>query len=351
MKKRIILLISAVIFLGFNTLNANASGNRTVTDLNGVKIQVPDDPKSIACFYRPAYEKLIMFGKASRISIIPYEASKWVYKFYPELKGIQTHSYKPVPDVETLIKLKVDLLICPGKYINMRAATDAGIVSVSPYTDNIKPSNINEFVAMFEKEVCFIGEILGSDTRTRSEIYCRYLDDIVAKINKITSGIPEADKPKVYYGKSSDFYSTQGSTSGIRWYTELAGGIYVARTIPTYSATINKEQIISWDPDIILLGIYGLSDVKPGNSEYSMLRAFDSGKVYRIPAGIFFWDLSGCENALLPLFLGKKFHPYLFKNWDMLAEMKKFYSEIYRINITDQDAERMLNCLPPMQEK
>jgi iron complex transport system substrate-binding protein len=50
----------------------------------------------------------------------------------------------------------------------------------------------------------------------------------------------------------------------------------------------------------------------------------------------------------LPLFLGKKFHPILFKNWDIIQEMKKFYSDIYIINLTDKDAERILNGMPPV---
>jgi iron complex transport system substrate-binding protein len=346
--KKIIFFISTILFFGFCFLNKHAYGTRTVTDLDGIKIQVPDDPKRIACYYRPAYEKLIMFGKASRIVIIPHEASKWVYKFHPELKEIQTHTFSPTPDIETLIKLKVDLVITPGKYISMKAAADAGIAAISTFSDNIKPANINEFVSMFEKEVCFVGEVLGPDTIERSETYCKYLNNIVEKIKIITAKITEAEKPKVYYGKATGFYSTQGNTSGMRWYTELAGGIYVAKNITTYSATINKEQIILWDPDLILLGISGSSDAKTDSSEYSMLRASKSGKVYRIPAGIFYWDMSGCENALLPLFLGKIFHPQLFKNWDMIAEMKKFYSEIYKIKLTDIDAERILSGLPPL---
>ena len=78
------------------------------------------------------------------------------------------------------------------------------------------------------------------------------------------------------------------------------------------------------------------------------LKAYKSGKIYRIPAGIFYWDMTSCETALLPLFLGKKFHPALFKDWDITAEMKKFYSEIYGIHLTDGDAERILSGLGPV---
>ena len=48
--------------------------------------------------------------------------------------------------------------------------------------------------------------------------------------------------------------------------------------------------------------------------------------------------MTSCETALLPLFLAKKFHPDLFKEWDIIREMRKFYAEIYGIDLADGDA-------------
>jgi len=46
--------------------------------------------------------------------------------------------------------------------------------------------------------------------------------------------------------------------------------------------------------------------------------------------------------------MARIFHPDLFKDWDMIKEMKTFYSEIYGKTIKDQDAERILQCLSPV---
>jgi len=51
--------------------------------------------------------------------------------------------------------------------------------------------------------------------------------------------------------------------------------------------------------------------------------------------------------TLLPLYLAKKFHPVLFKDWDLIQEMRKFYREIYNLQLSAQDAERILNGLGP----
>ncbi len=46
--------------------------------------------------------------------------------------------------------------------------------------------------------------------------------------------------------------------------------------------------------------------------------------------------------------MAKILHTDLFKDWDMIKEMKIFYSEVYGKIITDRDAERILQNLPPV---
>jgi len=78
------------------------------------------------------------------------------------------------------------------------------------------------------------------------------------------------------------------------------------------------------------------------------MKAVKNGKVYRLPRGIYTWDHASGEGVLLMIHMARIFHPDLFKDWDMIKEMKTFYSEIYGKTIKDQDAERILQCLPPV---
>ncbi len=278
---------------------------------------------------------------------MPGKPTTWAYRFYPELKDIPTAPFSVVPDVERLLKLKIDLVFYPKGHVNIDKVTEAGIPAVCPFNDKFMPSTMAEYTSEFEKQVLFFGDILGPDARVRAEKYCRYLEGITARISAITSKIPESHKPRVYYGKMADLYSTQGNNTIMRWYTELAGGIYLPKKLEKYFAVVNMEKIVAWDPDIILLGMNGSFDSATTNATFRELRAAKSGRVYKVPAGIFYWDMTSCETALLPLFLAKKFHPALFKDWDIIREMRKFYAEIYGITLTEQDAERILDGLPP----
>lgn len=325
-----------------------AGQTRIITGLDGAKVDIPSTPERIACLYYPAYDKIVMLSKGSRIALMPEKATPWAYRFYPELKDIPTAPFSALPDAERLLRLKIDLVFYPKGHVNIDKVVQAGIAAVCPFNDRFVPSTMAEYTAEFRKQVLFFGDILGPDARMRAEKYCTYLDGITERISAVTSKIPESRRPKVYYGKMADLYSTQGANTIMRWYTELAGGVYLPKKLEKYFAVVNMEKIVAWDPDIILLGMNGSFDSIRTNTAFKGLRASKSGRVYKVPVGIFYWDMTSCETALLPLFLAKKFHPDLFKEWDIIREMRKFYAEIYGIDLADGDAERILDGLPPL---
>ena len=348
---RLFLISLAIVLIslfGPGTGPSHGAATRALTTPDGTTVEIPSHPARMACFYHPAYDKIVMLSTPSRIALLPRAATPWALKFYPELKSIPVNASGGVPDVERLLRLKIDLVFYPRGHVNISKVTEAGIPAICPFNDTFIPSTMEEYMAEFRKQILFFGEVLGPDALTRAQKYCAYLDGITKRIRAVTSRIPEARKPRVYYGRASDLYSTQGNHTIMRWCTELAGGIYLPKKLPRYFAEVNMEQIAAWDPDIILLGMYGYSDGDRENPGAKELKAVRAGRVYRIPAGIFYWDMTSCETALLPLLLGKKFHPALFRDWDLAMEMRKFYSEIYRIQLSPRDAERMLGGLGPL---
>lgn len=350
MKRNIIFLLFIILFLtpGCGDKNNQQGPLRMVTTLDGSQVRIPSYPQRIACFYNPAYDKIIMLSKGSRIALMPADVTPWALRFYPELAGIPVNTAEGIPDVERLLKLDVDLVFYPKGRSSMEKVTQAGIAALCPFNDKYVPSTMDEYTAEFKRQIMFFSDVLGSKTREKAERYCSYLDDITARVGLITSKIPRSRRPRIYYGKVNDLCSTQGNNTIMRWYTELAGGLYLPKSLDKYFATVNMEQVFSWDPDIVLLGMYGSFDAVRETRGMENLRAFKSSRVYRVPAGVFCWDMTSCETALLPLFLAKKFHPVLFAHWDIVTEMKKFYSEIYGIKITGNDAERILAGLPPL---
>ncbi len=136
--------------------------------------------------------------------------------------------------------------------------------------------------------------------------------------------------------------------SVMHWNVEVSGGNYLPQALNDNHAKATNEQILSWDPDIILLSGYLDSDIVTNSSNWANTKAVKNKKVYRIPMGVYAWDHASNEGVLLMIYMAKIFYPDLFKDWDMIKEMKTFYSEVYGKALTDQDVQRILQHLPPL---
>ena len=321
-----------------------AANRRVITELDGTRVEIPSLPQRIACLYYPAYTKIIMLGGANRIVMMPNTASPWAKKFYPELRKVDTLTTGVMPDPEKLLKLKVDLVFYP-KSIKPTKALQTDIAFVCAFNPGYVPTTIDAHILEMQKQVRFFADVLGADAMIRADKYCAYLKDITSRIKAVTSKIKDSDKPRVYYGTAADIHSSQGGNTIMRWNTELAGGVYLTKNFEMYFAKVTREQLIGYDPDIIMVGMRGFK--KTEVTGLSGLRAEKEKRVYFVPSGISYWELTGCEMALLPLYLAKIFHPQLFAGWDIVKEMEKFYFEIYGIKISVADIKRILNSLPP----
>ncbi|MDR3237532.1 MAG: ABC transporter substrate-binding protein [Spirochaetia bacterium] len=338
-------IAAAFLFIAFIAISLYAAGTRIVTEPDGTKVEIPLEPSRIACLWHPAYDKIIMMSRGSRIALIPATTTRWAKKFYPELANIATFTMGTAPDPERLIKLGIDLVIIPKGRYNLPEMEKGKIAMFCPFDQSYVPPNIDAYIADQQKQVRVFAELLGGDAKVKAEKYCAYLLNITNRVRAVVSKIQEKNKPRVYYGKNENILGTQGGNTIMHWYTEAAGGVYLPKNFKVYFAETSREQLIGWDPDIIMIGM--MSTKRNNLRGLETMKAVKAGSVHNVPSGIFYWDMTSCETALLPLYLAKIFHPKLFADWDMVKEMQKFYSEIYGINISAKDAGLILKSLPP----
>ncbi len=348
----IIIIIFLYLFPGFNLQNTPPveDGYRIITDMDDQLITVPDNPQRIACMHGVSAERIVTLGQGHRL-ILAMEPSAWMKKLFPEAKHEVMKGGQFTGNVERMLQLNVDLAIYspfPGEAEKYRAA---GIKTACGFSPQKRPRNIEEYGANFKRQFMFFGELLGPDAKKRAANYCEYFDKKIAQIMEITSQVKKEDRPRVYYGgRGGNPASSQGTASVMHWNTEVAGGNFLPQSIDNNFVEVNTEQIFAWDPDIILLSGYCDSlDIVKQNSGWASLRAVKNGNLYHIPQGVFVWDNASGESILMIIYMAKIFYPELFKDWDMIEEMKIFYKEIYGVNITENDVERILKHLPPVK--
>lgn len=339
-------LISTVFFaVGLQSVPLYAQEYKTITDMCGNKVEVPISPERIACMHCVSPEKIMTLGKGNAISLMA-EQSPWAYKFYPEIKNARTN--KGVTPKQ-MLDMKIDFVLYTPGMTKGEQYSAVGLKTVCTFSADKRPMNLDEYMENFKSQITLFGDLLGPDAKARADKYNKYFDKKVKQILSMTSKIDKKNRPAVYYGgRGNNMLNGQGKGSVMHWNVEVSGGNYLSQVLDDNHAKATKEQVLSWKPDIILLSGYCDSlDIVKKNPDWTSMKAVKNGKVYRLPRGIYPWDHASNEGVLLMIYMAKIFHPDLFKDWDMIKEMKTFYSEIYGKNITDEDARRILQNLPP----
>jgi len=239
--------------------------------------------------------------------------------------------------VETIAELEPDVIF--GSSSDADALQDkigAPVVVSSPSrTENMT------IMEQWSQQIRFAGIVLGRDAEAENLI--SFMEEKLAMVTDISSNIDDAEKPRVYFAARAgshtyDILTTTGYYDPI----ELAGGINVAKedAVSTSEFTISKEQIVLWDPDIILLK--GHKSNPPLENQYTIEMAlsdpvFQDDGVGAVETGAVYYCMATCRGypiqryVIETMYLAKIFHPEEFADLDLEKEgneiLEKFTHE------------------------
>jgi iron complex transport system substrate-binding protein len=109
---------------------------------------------------------------------------------------------------------------------------------------------------------------------------------------------------------------------------------------------VTKEQLLSWAPQVILVDNHGknpagvVQQLKT-NPDWATLPAVKTGRIYRIPAGVFFMD-KGASKATYLMWLAQQLYADSFKDVDLIKELKSFYKDFYNYSLSDDEAKKAI---------
>ncbi|MBU2513183.1 ABC transporter substrate-binding protein [bacterium] len=321
--------------------------SRVIVDLAGRQVRIPSKVKRVATFVGPSYDKTFMLGDAENVVLLSFSQLPWAQRLNPGLKIVPTtESYKD-PNIEDILQAGVDVLFYWSWSKPVKKMSDSGIPVICALGSSTKPHTIDEFVLSVKNEVRLYGEVLGKEAQQRAREYSDYFDEKVNRVLSVTTKIPDSKKPKVYYVRGPDVLTTHGSGSNTQWYVEMAGGNLITKDTKIKNfGKVSIEQVLVWDPDIIMMGRLNSTDAIINSPKWKTITAVKKNQVYVNPQGHFYWDY-GSEGALFLLYLAKTFHPEQFSDIDMVQELKFFYGKFFRYQLADDEAHRILQHLPP----
>lgn len=175
-----------------------------------------------------------------------------------------------------------------------------------------------------------IGKVMGVPDRATA--LKDYIETAIADLNRRTADIPDSEKPTVFIGGiaktgTQNFQSTEPAYAPLLFVNARRS----AASVGTEYTSIDKEKIIEWDPDIILVDSSSLFsspsavDELKTDPSYQQLTAVQQGRVYAVwPYNLYNANL---ENILVnSYFIGQLLYPERFSDINFPEKADEIFS-------------------------
>ena len=293
----------------------------TVTDQAGRKVTIESEPQKLVSGYYISTSLLIALDLDDKLVGIEAKANKRsIYKLSaPELIDLPSVGTAKEFDLEGCLALEPDLVILPLKLKNTAETLEKlniDVLYVNPESQEL----LNEMMTL-----------IGTATNTQKET--KALMDFITKHEATLQNVlANADTPKVYLAGNSNMLSTAGSAMYQSDMITLAGGQNVAAEITdTYWVEISYEQLLTWNPDYIILAsdaAYTAEDVL-SDKNLAECTAVKNGNVYQLPSDAESWDSPVPSGILGSIWIATVLHKDLFTADDANHIIDEYYETFY----------------------
>lgn len=311
--------------------------NRSLTVPESVSKVVSTSPPTTTILYMIAPDKLGEMNFQWTSDELKYVPSQ--YQNYPNIGGwygTQTGNYEQFLATEPeIIFDSVD----EGEVSDVedRQKKFGSIPDVAVYDD----TNITTMNSSIE----FVGKVVGEESKAKE--LNEFNEKNINKVESVAKNIPDSERKKVYYAESTDGLSTDPSGSVHGQLIDLCGGKNVAdigNSNSSSSVQVSIEQVIKWNPDIIITTDSEFYNGVYNNSKWSNIKAVKNHQVYLSPSSPYKWfDRPVGANMIMGVpWTAKVIYPEKFKDINLKDETHKFYNEFYHIDLSDDQITELL---------
>ncbi|MBN1486239.1 MAG: ABC transporter substrate-binding protein [Anaerolineae bacterium] len=310
--------------------------SRVFTDMNGRTVEIPIHPRRITSVYPDVTTAILVLNRPDVLAGIDTLTAKSErqMELFPILKSL--------PDAGVFYNMNEEGVLLTEPEILLTAAWQ---FEPDKFQENLGVPVVCIDLNYYKESIDIIADILGdTQSQARAAEISAYYD---AKIGAVHESIKDVEeRTKVYIGGSDSVLSTFGRESTWHYEIEDAGAINVSADIlGGGSHEISMEQVILWDPDVIVLDQTCVDTVEDvlADPQWADVTAVKEGRVYRASPGFLdSWGRPNLESLLSRLWLADKCYPDLV-NLDMQAEAREFYATIYGAELSDAEIEAIIN--------
>ena len=328
----VLLLISASIFA------LAAEADVQVIDQTGRLVSIPQPVTRIVSAYGISTYYVYALGAGDRIVNAWYvqikglsKAPDALWKMEPKLDEKLSFG---TPNLEDIVSRTPDLVLTnPTKHGDLSGRLiDLGIPAIQYVAETPKA---------MKEAMLLTGEALGAETASRAQDFAAYYDRMMAEIDHATQAMADTERLHVYFCGSSPLRAASGDMyQSLMVYA--AGGASVSAGLRGYWNDVNIEQVLVWNPDVIIITSYGgLTPQEILNDpDWQTIPAVKNGCIYKMPALAAAWDTPVPDSLLGIMWLAHALYPNEV-NIDFPGECRAFYNKFYGYTLSDKEVARL----------
>jgi iron complex transport system substrate-binding protein len=246
---------------------------------------------------------------------------------YPELKELPDVGSYSEPNLEQIVLLKPDVVFVDVRLSPAQANTIQTSTGVPTVGLPVGQSYEGEGGSFDGYRLA--GKVIGKEERAEELI--SFINEEFDKVRVITSEIPGDERVRAYFCFSGITRPFETVPGGI---IEKAGGINVAAGSGFGMGTpTTKEQIIDWDPEIILIHCLKCATEKGivlNDPVLQSVNAVNNGTVYCTKGG--WYGYNPATGVTEVPYMAKLFHPDKFEDMDMEEEGNRILERFYGVD-------------------
>src|SRR5262245_55052367 len=297
-----------------------------VVDATGREIRPPAKVERVYAAGPPA--SMLVFA------INPDKLVGWMRAFRPNESAFVPPKYAALPElgrltgrgntanVEVVLQAKTDLIVDVGS----TGATLASLATQVQEQTKIPYGLFDGRVEATPAALRSLGRLMGNeaDAEKLAVWYEGQIKDVKQRVAKASS------HPLVYYGRGTSGLQTGGKGSINVEVLEVLGARNAAAEARAGLVTVSFEQVILWDPEVILTTDPNFWNSVWTDARWRAVRAVERKRVYLSPHLPFGWfDFPPGANRILGLWwAGKLLYPREF-DIDLRDKVKEFHRLFY----------------------
>lgn len=340
-------IVALICIPGCYAADTGSGNTKTITDMDGRTLTIPTTLNHVLTTYPPTSNLVYMLAPEKLMGLqTSASKNKYMKDEYKNLPVVGGWYGGLTANYETFMSMNPDAIF-EGftRTGNYQETIDERQKNLNPYPliEVADSTDVNNYTP----SVKFMGEILGGDAKTKADELNSFYTSVYNKVKDKAQTIPQDKRKKVYYAEGVDGLKTEPDNSHIQL-VNLCGGINVASKVAAKGGMgetpVNIEDIISWNPDVIIVREPKFYSEIYSDPNWQKIKAVQDKQVYLAPSDPLGWfDRPPCVNTVIGIpWVAKVLYPDEFKDLDLTALTKEFYSKFYHYDLTDSDVKDIM---------